>query len=273
MKAVILTAGLGTRFLPMTKAIPKAMLPILNKPIIQYLAEEALSAGITDIIIVTGRGGEIIEKHFKHNHELEHDLQSRGKAELLNPILELEKQLNITYIEQDEAKGDGHAILCAKHLLQGEDFAVLFGDDIIDAEESALQQLLNIYKETNSPVICTQQVPEEEISKYGVIAPDTTEGRKIKVKGLVEKPKREDAPSNYGIIGKYICTAEVLEHLEAAEAGHSDGEIRLIDGFQKMLEQNKDIYALDVDGTRFDAGNEKGLLEANIAFGRKAKLI
>ncbi|MBT4384444.1 UTP--glucose-1-phosphate uridylyltransferase [Candidatus Peregrinibacteria bacterium] len=273
MKAVILTAGLGTRFLPMTKAIPKAMLPILNKPIIQYLAEEALSAGITDLIIVTGRGGELIERHFGRSHELAHDLKSRGKETLLKPIEDLEKQLNIAYVEQDEAKGDGHAILCAKHLLEGEDFAVIFGDDIIDTEESALKQLLDVYKETNSPVICTQQVPEDQISNYGVIEPLNINERKIAVKGLVEKPKREDAPSNYGIIGKYICTAEVLNHLAAAESSYKDGEIRLIDGFRKMLEEKKEIYALEVKGTRFDAGNEKGLLEANIAFGKKAGLI
>lgn len=268
-KAVILTAGLGTRFLPMTKAVPKAMLPILNKPVVQYLVEEAVSAGIEEIIFVNGRGSEAIEHHFNHSHELAHDLKLRGKTELLETMEALEKQVSFAYVRQDEALGDGHAILCAKHLLHGEPFAVLFGDDIIDAPKSALQQLMEVYDTQHSPVICAERVPKERISSYGVIGIGASEGRQVKVASLVEKPKAEEAPSDLGIVGKYICTPEVLEHLEKSHASHSDGEIRLIDGFLSMLQDGQSLYAWEVEGTRYDTGNQLGLLKANLAFAMK----
>ncbi len=271
-KAVILTAGLGTRFLPMTKAVPKAMLPILNKPVIQYLVEEAIGAGIEEIIFVNGRGSEAIENHFNHSFELEHDLKERGKTDLLEKIQAIEKQAKFVYVRQDEARGDGHAILCAKHLIEDEPFAVLFGDDIIDGPKSAMQQLMDLYNKTGSPVICAERVPKDKISHYGVVGIGEEDGRQVSVASLVEKPSPEEAPSDLGIVGKYICTAEVLNYLEQAEAGHKDGEIRLIDGFKAMLADGKNISALEVEGTRYDTGNPKGWLEANIAFARKDPL-
>ncbi|OGJ43093.1 hypothetical protein A3J23_01560 [Candidatus Peregrinibacteria bacterium RIFCSPLOWO2_02_FULL_48_14] len=265
-KAVILAAGLGTRFLPMTKVIPKAMLPILNKPVIQYLVEEAIASGIHEIIIVTGIGKRTIEEHFDPSYELEHELKLRGKEDLLEEVQKLEKAARFVYVPQNEAKGDGHALLCAKELLDEEPFAVLFGDDIIDGPVPALAQLLKVYEETGTPVLCTERVPKERIGSYGVLGIASQEGRRIQVASLVEKPKPEEAPSNYGIIGKYICTPDVLRALEHAEAKE---ELRLIDGFRTLLAEGQSLYALEIDGTRYDTGTPLGLLEANIAFAKK----
>lgn len=268
-KAVILAAGLGTRFLPITKVIPKAMLPILNKPVIQYLVEEAVASGIEEIIIVTGIGKRAIEEHFDPSYELEHDLMQRGKKELLDEIQKLEKSARFVYVRQNEPRGDGHALLCAKDLLGNEPFAVLFGDDIIDGQKPALAQLLELYAKTNCPVLCCEKVPMNRISQYGVIEPETIEGREIKVKSLVEKPAAAEAPSNLGIVGKYVCTPQLLEALSRSSAGLADGEIRLIDGLRTMLAEGKEIAALEVEGTRYDTGTPWGLLEANIAFAKK----
>lgn len=268
-KAVILAAGLGTRFLPMTKVIPKAMLPILNKPVIQYLAEEAVASGIEEIIIVTGLGKRAIEEHFDPSYELEHDLMKRGKKDLLDEIQKIEKAARFVYVRQNEPLGDGHALLCAKDLLGNEPFAVLFGDDIIDGEKPALAQLLELYEKTNCPVLCCEQVPMNRISQYGVIEPEKTEGREIKVKSLVEKPTAEEAPSNLGIVGKYVCTPAVLDALSRSHGGLADGEIRLIDGLRTLLAEGKPIVALEVEGVRYDTGTPWGLLEANIAFAKK----
>ena len=268
-KAVILAAGLGTRFLPMTKAIPKAMLPILDKPVIQYLVEEALDSGIQEIIIVTGMGKRAIEEHFDHSYELEHELRSRGKLELLETMERIEKKARFAYVRQENAHGDGHAILCAKDVLGEEPFAVLFGDDLVDGPRPALRQLLDVYEKTGNPVLCVEQVEPENISSYGVIRPTGQEGRLLKVGGLTEKPKPEEAPSNFGIIGKYICTPEVLRHLEQSESSHPDGEIRLIDGLRTHLMHGGQIDAWEVEGTRYDTGNQWGLLEANVALALK----
>ena len=265
-KAVILAAGLGTRFLPMTKVIPKAMLPILNKPVIQYLVEEAIASGIHEIIIVTGIGKRTIEEHFDPSYELEHELKLRGKEDLLEEVQKLEKAARFVYVPQNEAKGDGHALLCAKELLDEEPFAVLFGDDIIDGPVPALAQLLKVYEDTGTPVLCTERVPKERIGSYGVLGIASQEGRRIQVASLVEKPKPEEAPSDYGIIGKYICTPDVLHALEHAEAKE---ELRLIDGFRTLLSEGQTLYALEVEGTRYDTGTPLGLLEANIAFAKK----
>ncbi len=268
-KVVILAAGLGTRFLPMTKAIPKAMLPILDKPVIQYLVEEAIDSGISEIIIVTGMGKRAIEEHFDHSYELEHELRSRGKLELLEAMERIEKKANFVYVHQENAHGDGHAILCAKNVLGEEPFAVLFGDDLVDGNRPALRQLLDVYEKTGNPVLCVETVPPEKISNYGVIQVKDQEGRLIHVNALVEKPKASEAPSSYGIIGKYICTPEVLKHLENSQSSHPDGEIRLIDGLRTHLENAGQIEAWDVEGTRYDTGNQWGLLEANVAFALK----
>lgn len=261
-KAVILTAGLGTRFLPATKAIPKAMLPILDKPVIQYLVEEALASGITDIIIVGGRGIHLIEDHLTRSHELEYELKERNKEHLLETVRPIE-EARYAFTKQSEARGDGHAILCAKDLIGNEPFAVLFGDDIIDHESPALSQLLEVYQETGTPVIATQEIPQEMSPHYGMIDPESTEPY-INVKGLVEKPAPEDAPSNYGIIGKYVCTPEVLAYLESASPAGE--ELRLIDGFRNMLATGFPIHAKMLEGTRFDTGNKKGWLAANQHF-------
>lgn len=268
-KVVILAAGLGTRFLPMTKAIPKAMLPILDKPVIQYLVEEALDSGIREIIIVTGMGRRAIEEHFDHSYELEHELKKRGKEELLEELERIEKKARFVYVRQENAHGDGHAILCAKDILGEEPFAVLFGDDIVDGPRPALKQLLEVYEKTASPVLCVEKVPDDKLSNYGVIQIEKEGDSPMTVTGLVEKPAPEAAPSSYGIIGKYVCTPEILVHLEESESSHPDGEIRLIDGLRTHLEAKGQIHAITVEGTRHDTGTPLGLLEANIAFALK----
>ena len=281
-KVVILAAGLGTRFLPMTKVIPKAMLPLLNKPVIQYLVEEAIASGIHEIIIVTGIGKRTIEEHFDPSYELEHELRSRGKEDLLEEIKKLEKSARFVYVPQNEAKGDGHALLCAKELLDDEPFAVLFGDDIIDGPTPALSQLLKVYEETGTSVLCTERVPKERIGSYGVIGvmergreDSALPSGRIRVASLIEKPRPEEAPSDYGIVGKYICTPEVLSALARSEATSQlkKDELRLIDGFRTLLAEGQMLYALEVEGTRYDTGTPLGLLEANIAFAKKIKAL
>ncbi len=268
-KVVILAAGLGTRFLPMTKAIPKAMLPILDKPVIQYLVEEALDSGINEIIIVTGYGKRAIEEHFDHSYELEHELRSRNKLDLLEDMEKIEKRARFVYVRQEDARGDGHALLCARDVIGDEPFAVLFGDDIIDTETPALRQLLALYEKTGNPILCTEKVPEHRVSDYGIIGIKTQNGAEIEVASLVEKPAAKNAPSNYGIVGKYICTPAVLEALTRSESSHPDGEIRLIDGLLSLIEEGQAIHAWEVTGRRFDTGNQWGLLEANVAFALK----
>ncbi len=268
-KVVILTAGLGTRFLPMTKAVPKPMLPVLDKPVIQYLVEEALHSGIQEIIIVTGMGKRVIEEHFDHSYELEHELRSRGKLDLLENMELIEKKARFVYLRQENARGDGHALLCAKEVLGEEPFAVLFGDDLVDGPRPALRQLLDVYEETGETVLCVEKVPEERLHQYGVIGIEKQEDRQIKVNALVEKPQTKEAPSSYGIIGKYICTPELLKNLAQSQSSHPDGEIRLIDGLRTHLEKAGHIYAWEVEGTRYDTGNQWGLLEANIAYALK----
>lgn len=268
-KVVILTAGLGTRFLPMTKAIPKAMLPILDKPVIQYLVEEALDSGINEIIIVTGYGKRAIEEHFDHSYELEHELRSRNKLDLLENMEKIEKRARFVYVRQEDARGDGHALLCAADVIGEDPFAVLFGDDIIDSSTPALRQLLALYEKTGNPILCTEKVPEDRVSDYGIIGVKSQNGAEIEVASLVEKPAAKDAPSNYGIVGKYICTPAVLRALAKSESSHPDGEIRLIDGLRSLLEEGEKIHALEVEGKRYDTGTPWGLLEANIAFAQK----
>lgn len=268
-KVVILAAGLGTRFLPMTKAIPKAMLPILDKPVIQYLVEEALDSGINEIIIVTGYGKRAIEEHFDHSYELEHELRTRDKLELLEAMERIEKKARFVYVRQEDARGDGHALLCAADVIGDEPFAVLFGDDIIDTETPALRQLLALYEKTGNPVLCTEEVTADRISSYGVIGIKNKDGRSIEVSSLVEKPRAEDAPSLFGIVGKYVCTPEVLIALAQSSAASPDGEIRLIDGLRTHLAAGNAVHAWEIEGRRYDTGTPWGLLEANMAFAQK----
>jgi len=262
--AVILTGGLGSRFLPMTKAIPKAMLPIIDKPVVQYLVEEAIASGIERIIFVVGPGMEAIQKHFDPHPELEDQLRSRGKHDLAEQVSPF-KDVEFHYVTQHDPQGDGHAILKAKDLVNNEAFALLYGDDIIAHETPALQQLLSLYKKTGHPVIASERVAQDRIHHYGVIEPKEINDRHIQIRGLIEKPHRDDAPSDFGVIGKYVVTPEVMEHLLKKETSN-DGEQRLIDAFRSMLDQGLELSALEVEGKRFDTGSKSGLLDANIHF-------
>lgn len=274
-KLVILTAGLGTRFFPVTKAIPKAMLPILDKPIIQLLVEEAESCGIKEIAIVISEGHESIIRHFTPNEGLEKILVTRGKTELIAEMQRVESMANFHFIVQDEPMGDGHALLCAQEFLGDEPFAVLFGDDLIDHETPALKQLLETYQSLGTPVLCTQEVKTEELSSYGVLdpGPNSENDKNLEIRGLVEKPTPAQAPSNWGIIGKYICTPQVLHTLKESQSSHPDGELRLIDAFIRMLRKGLPLHARKIQGTRFDTGSKEGWLAANLHYAKKDKIL
>lgn len=266
-KAIFPAAGFGTRFLPATKAQPKEMLPIVDKPVIQYLVEEAVAAGIEEIIIVTGRGKRAIEDHFDHSFELEHTLVEKGKDHLLEEVKGIPYLAKFAYVRQSFPLGDGHAILCAKELIGNEPCAVLFGDDLIDGPKPGIQQLIEAYEKTGCSVIGLEKVDKANISNYGVVGVESSEGRLHKVQSLVEKPKPEDAPSDLAIIGKYVITPEVMQALESSEASHG-GEIRLIDGF-RALQGKQDIYGYEMEGKRYDTGDKLGFLEATIDFALK----
>jgi len=267
-KAVLPAAGFGTRFLPATKALPKEMLPIVDKPVIQYIVEEAVNSGITEIIIITGRGKRAIEDHFDHSFELEYNLVEKGKTALLKEVKKIEKLAKFIYVRQPEPLGDGHAILCAKEVIGDEPFAVLFGDDIVDNETPALKQLIDLYDQTKSSVIAVEKIPKQDTGSYGIIEPLSSKNRTHEIKSLVEKPSPDKAPSNLGIIGKYVCTPEILKHLEKAKSSHKDGEIRLIDGFRSLLQEQK-IYGYEIEGTRYDTGDKLGLIKATVDFAMK----
>jgi len=268
-KAIFPVAGFGTRFLPATKAQPKEMLPIVDKPVIQYLVEEAVAAGIKDIIIVTGRGKRAIEDHFDTSFELEHTLVEKEKHDLLEEVRNISRLANFVYVRQPKPLGDGHAILCARNLIGDEPCAILFGDDIIDGKVPAIKQLIDAYNETGCSVIGVKEVPRENISSYGVIGGKKLAHNLYEVNQLVEKPKPEKAPSNLAIIGKYIVTPAVYDCI--AKSGHSaGGEQRLIDGFEVLLKKER-IFAKVLEGKRYDTGQKIGLLTANIDFALKRK--
>jgi UTP--glucose-1-phosphate uridylyltransferase len=269
-KAVFPAAGFGTRFLPATKAQPKEMLPIVDKPVIQYLVEEAVASGIEEIIIVTGRGKRAIEDHFDHSFELEYNLVEKGKNRLLEEVRAISKMARFVYVRQPHPLGDGHAILCAKDVIGDEPFAVLFGDDVVDSETPALKQLMNVYDKTGTSVIGLEEVNDKDTDKYGIIKPKSQDNRLFEIEDLVEKPSPENAPSNLGIIGKYICTPEVLAELEKAESATKDGEIRLIDGFKSLIKKQS-IYGYQLEGERFDCGTKLGLIKATLNWGMKHK--
>jgi UTP--glucose-1-phosphate uridylyltransferase len=243
------------------------MLPILDKPVIQYLVEEAVASGIEQIIIITGRGKRSIEDHFDHSFELEHTLVEKGKHDLLKAVQEISNLAKIAYVRQPMPLGDGHAILCAKELLDGEPFAVLFGDDIVDFEIPALKQLMNVYEQTGTSVIAVEKIDPKDSASYGMIKAKSSNGRIHEIESMIEKPKPEDAPSNLGIIGKYICTPEIFKCLEKAKPGVG-GEIRLIDGFNELIKKQK-IFACEMQGKRYDTGHKLGLIEATIDFALK----
>jgi UTP--glucose-1-phosphate uridylyltransferase len=264
-RAVIPAAGLGTRFLPATKATPKEMLPIVDKPTIQYIVEEALKSGIEDIIIITGRSKRAIEDHFDRSIELELTLEETGKKELLEMVRQI-SDIRIHYIRQKEPKGLGHAILCAKHFIGDEPFAVLLGDDVVyNPEHPALSQLIKVYNQTGATVLGVQEVPEDMVSSYGIVSVQPTEdAQTFKVTDMVEKPAMEEAPSRLAVLGRYIITPEIFEILEQTPPGRG-GEIQLTDGL-KELGRRQQIYAYNFQGRRYDVGDKEGFLEATVEY-------
>ncbi|PMC39603.1 UTP--glucose-1-phosphate uridylyltransferase [Bacillus sp. UMB0899] len=265
-KAIIPAAGLGTRFLPATKAMPKEMLPIVDKPTIQYIVEEAIESGIEDIIIVTGKGKRAIEDHFDHAFELEQNLVEKGKFDLLEKVQYSSSLANIHYIRQKEPRGLGHAVWCARKFIGDEPFAVLLGDDIVVAEKPSLKQLMEQYEKTNCSVIGVQTVPIEETTRYGIIEPVQQNGRCYKVNTFVEKPK-ENPPSDLAIMGRYILTPEIFEFLDFHQIG-AGGEIQLTDAIQN-LNQVQDVYAYNFEGIRYDVGEKLGYILTTIDFALK----
>ena len=271
-KAVFPAAGLGTRFLPATKAQPKEMLPLVDKPIIQYGVEEALAAGCDQIIIITGRGKTAIEDHFDVSYELEKMLEERGKKELLEIVRRISDMIHVAYVRQKEALGLGHAVLMARELVGNEPFAVLLADDVIDAEKPCLKQMMEVFEETQSSVIATQEVEGPAISSYGVLDAQRIEGKfnghLYGVKNLVEKPKQQEAPSNLAIIGRYILTPKVFETLEKTSLG-AGGALQLTDGIRNLLQAGEKVYGFTFVGKRHDAGDKLGFLKATVEFALK----
>lgn len=263
-KAIIPAAGLGTRFLPATKAQPKEMLPIVDKPTLQYIIEEAVNSGIEEILIITGRNKKSIEDHFDKSVELELELESKGKHELLAEVRRISDMVNIHYIRQKEPKGLGHAIHCAKSFIGNEPFAVMLGDDIVDGEPPCLQQMIEMYDQYKVSILGVQEVPKDEVYKYGIVKGNFIEDRVYKIKDLVEKPSVKDAPSNIAILGRYIITPEIFEILEHTKPGKG-GEIQLTDAL-KELAQNEAMYAYNFKGRRYDVGDKEGFLEATVEF-------
>ncbi|WP_394239129.1 UTP--glucose-1-phosphate uridylyltransferase GalU [Niallia oryzisoli] len=263
-KAIIPAAGFGTRFLPATKAQPKEMLPIVDKPTIQYIVEEAIASGIEEIIIVTGKGKRSIEDHFDRSPELEQNLLENGKTDLLNKVRYSSNLADIHYIRQKEQKGLGHAVWCARNFIGNEPFAVLLGDDIVQSETPCLRQLMNIYEETHSAVIGVQSVPDNETHRYGIIDPSSHVGRRYEVQSFIEKPAPGNAPSNLAIMGRYILTPEIFMFLDQHEIG-AGGEIQLTDAIQK-LNQIQRVFAYHFDGKRYDVGEKIGFVKTNIEF-------
>jgi UTP--glucose-1-phosphate uridylyltransferase len=270
-KAVFPAAGLGTRFLPATKAQPKEMLPLVDKPIIQYVIEEAVASGLTSIILVTGKNKNAIEDHFDVSYELESHLAQRGQTDVLEQVRAISSMINVSYVRQGEQLGLGHAVLQARDLVGDEPFAVMLGDDIIDAGVPCMRQMMNVFESYGGPVIAVQQVPRDEISAYGVIdgTPEGDSGRLFRIHHMVEKPTVEDAPSDLAIIGRYILTPEIFEELEKTDRGRG-GEIQLTDGIRRLMERRA-VYGYQFEGVRHDAGNKLGFLKATVEFALKRK--
>lgn len=263
-KAIIPAAGLGTRFLPATKAMPKEMLPIVDKPTIQYIIEEAVASGIEDIIIVTGKGKRAIEDHFDNSFELEQNLIEKGKFELLSEVQKSSQMADIHYIRQKEPKGLGHAIWCARKFIGNEPFAVLLGDDIVQAEKPCLKQLIDQYERYQASVLGVQKVPMEEVSRYGIVNGNEIGERFFSVNSLVEKPKMEEAPSNLAIMGRYILNPRIFDILGEQGPG-AGGEIQLTDAIAG-LNRYETVYAYDFEGTRHDVGEKLGFIQTTIEF-------
>ena len=263
-KAVFPAAGLGTRFLPATKAQPKEMLPLVDKPIIQYGVEEAVASGVANIILVTGRGKNAIEDHFDVSVELETFLESRGKTELLAEIRKISNLINFSYVRQGEPLGLGHAVLVTRPLVGDETFAVILGDDVIDADPPALQQMIDVYNEVDGPVLAVERVPRADVSSYGIIDAEEVKPGVYRIRDLVEKPPRAEAPSDLAIIGRYILTPDIFPALEATATDRT-GEIQLTNGLRRLL-KDRPIYGCRIDGVRHDTGNKLGFLKAVVYF-------
>lgn len=263
-KAIIPAAGLGTRFLPATKAMPKEMLPIVDKPTIQYIVEEAVESGIEDIIIVTGKGKRAIEDHFDHSFELEQNLLDKGKFELLEEVQKSSKLVDIHYIRQKEPRGLGHAIWCARKFIGNEPFAVLLGDDIVKAEKPCLKQMIEQFERYNASLIGVQHVADNQVSRYGIVDGKKIDDRLYNVTSLVEKPKLEESPSNLAILGRYILSPRIFEILSNQEPG-AGGEIQLTDAIAG-LNQHESVYAFEFEGVRYDVGEKMGFIQTTIEF-------
>jgi UTP--glucose-1-phosphate uridylyltransferase len=266
-KAVFPAAGLGTRFLPATKAQPKEMLPLVDKPIIQYGVEEAVASGIDNIILVTGRGKNSIEDHFDVSVELETFLESRNKTDLLAEVRKISSLINVAYVRQGEALGLGHAVLVTRELVGQEPFAVVLADDVLDAEPAGLKQMVDVFDRVQGPVLAVERVPWDRVSSYGIVDILSEADGIYTVRDMVEKPKREEAPSNLAIIGRYILTPDLFEEL-AITAQDRTGEIQLTNGVRRLL-QKRPIYAYEIKGVRHDTGNKLGYLKAVVYFALK----
>ena len=267
-KAVFPVAGLGTRFLPATKASPKEMLPIVDKPLIQYAVEEAVAAGITDMIFVTGRSKRAIEDHFDKAYELESELEARGKNEMLEFVRNMiPKNINCIYIRQPEALGLGHAVLCAKPVIGDEPFAVILADDLLDGETAVMKQMTDTYDYYRCSVLGVQDVPRADTKSYGIVDAKPVADRLEQINAIVEKPKPEEAPSTLAVVGRYILTPRIFHHLETIPPG-SGGEIQLTDGIAALLAEEQ-VLAYRYEGTRYDCGSKLGYLQATVVFGRR----
>lgn len=266
-KAVIPAAGLGTRFLPATKAIPKEMLPIVDKPTIQYIVEEVIASGIEDILIITGRNKGSIEEHFDRAVELEDNLEKTNKEELLEEVRKISKMINIHTVRQKDPLGLGHAVYCAKSFVGNEPFAVLLGDDVVDSQKPCLKQMIEVFEQYNSTILGVQPVGWENVNKYGIVSGDKITNSLYSVRDLVEKPSRDKAPTNIAILGRYIITPKIFEILENTNKGVG-GEIQLTDGLKKLC-SIEDVFAYTFEGRRYDVGSKIGFLEATVDFALK----
>jgi UTP--glucose-1-phosphate uridylyltransferase len=265
-KAIFPVAGLGTRFLPATKSVPKEIMTLVDRPLIQYAIDEARAAGITEFIFVTSRGKNALEDYFDHAPQLEDSLEKSGKHELLESLKSTNMESGaIAYIRQHKPMGLGHAVWCARRLIGDEPFAVILPDDVISAEKPCLQQMVEAYQETGGSMVATMQVPKEKASSYGILDVESEIGSLVSVRGMVEKPKVADAPSNLAVIGRYILTPDVLETLNRQKSG-AGGEIQLTDAIAEEMDAKRKVYALKFEGQRFDCGSKAGFLQATVSF-------
>jgi len=264
-KAIIPAAGYGTRFLPATKSMPKEMLTIVDRPAIQIIVEEAVAAGIEDILIITGRGKDMIQDHFDNTPELEAVLEKQGKAELLKIVQDVSNLANVHYVRQKEALGLGHAVLCAKTFVGNEPFVVMLGDDIVDSDIPCTKQLIDAFETYQCSIVGVQPVDWSQVDKYGIVEVEEIKDRDLRVRGLVEKPALDEAPSNYAILGRYVLTPEIFDKLQNTEPG-KNGEIQLTDALRGLLE-DQGIVAHNFEGTRYDTGDKLGYLKATVEMG------